>query len=93
MNLMEAVVSLGNDQQYLWAGVLQGHICCLLDTCLVSIPCLDQLLTYKRSGSIFVVWVEWCDSRWEQLMRIVMTKIGAILWKSAVWRSWTDYRR
>ena len=68
---MEAILSLGNDQQYLWTGVLQGHIGYLQDSCLFSIPCLDQLLIYKRSGSIFEVQAEWHDSKWECLMRIV----------------------
>ena len=59
---MEAVLSLGNDQQYLWVGVLQGHIGCQLDSCPVSIPCLDQFVTSKRSGSVLMVWEEWCGS-------------------------------
>ena len=47
----------------------------------MSIPCLDQLLTYKMSGSVLVVWVEWCGSGLKHLLMIAVTEIGTTLCK------------
>ena len=82
MDIRGVIFSLDNDQQYLWAGVLQEHTGCLLDSCLFSIPCLGQSLTYKMPESILRIGersaqVKWHDSGWEHLM----------LYKSIVWRS------
>ena len=70
---LEVIFAFGNDQQYLWSGVLQGNIGCLLSTYLLSNPFLDQSLAYKWSGSFLIgssakerrARVEWLDSQWE----------------------------
>ena len=56
---MEVILSLHNDQQYLWSVVQPGHIGCILESY------LDESLTYKRSESILSEQ-DW-DSEWDYL--------------------------